>query len=274
MSSVNADVSVIIPCYKCADTIGRAVKSVVCQSLQVLEIILIDDYSKDLTCHELYKIKGHHPDGFIKVVELEENCGPATARNVGWDISRGKYIAFLDADDTWDSKKIQIQYLFMHDAGAAMSATSSRPFKSGNKEKKSVSVVYNNSVFRVGVIKMLFKNFIPTRTVMLKKDLAFRFEDGGRYAEDYLLWMKILYSRVDCYFIDECLAYTHDENKNHNRLSCNLKEMKNGVIEVYKYLHAQDKISFPLYSIVLFFSYMKYLRRAFGKVLYERSFWN
>ena len=80
-----APVSVIIPCYRCADTIARAVASVARQSLRPETVILIDDLSDDGTLDELYRLQQEYPAGWIVVLAKAGNDGPGAARNIGWE---------------------------------------------------------------------------------------------------------------------------------------------------------------------------------------------
>jgi len=101
---MQAPVSVIIPCYRCADTIGRAVESMIWQTLPPKEILLVEDYSQDegKTLASLYDLQRKFQDKItIKVIPLLKNGGPGGARNTGWDEAQQPYLAFLDADDSW-----------------------------------------------------------------------------------------------------------------------------------------------------------------------------
>ena len=112
-SDTIAHVSVIIPCYRCASTITRAVDSVYAQTMTPIEVIIIDDNSLDNTLEEIRILKKNYPHDWIKIISLHDNVGPGEARNAGWNIAKGDYIAFLDSDDSWHSRKIEFQYEWM-----------------------------------------------------------------------------------------------------------------------------------------------------------------
>ena len=76
-------VSVIIPCYRCASTIRRAIQSVINQTQKPAEVVLVDDASADETLVVLRELEEQYPD-WIKVIALTENKGAASARNAGW----------------------------------------------------------------------------------------------------------------------------------------------------------------------------------------------
>ena len=97
-------VSVVIPCYRCADTIERAVESVIAQTASPAEVWLVEDGSGDdgRTLAVLHELRQRHSgEVSIEVISLGKNFGCAVARNTGWDASPQLYIAFLDADDAW-----------------------------------------------------------------------------------------------------------------------------------------------------------------------------
>src|SRR6185369_14935384 len=98
---------------RCAGTIERAVRSVAGQSRRPAELILVDDASGDGTGALLEGLRSRYGPDWIRIITLERNQGPGTARNVGWDAATSTYIAFLDADDAWHPRKIEIQCAWM-----------------------------------------------------------------------------------------------------------------------------------------------------------------
>src|SRR5574340_1082572 len=116
MIDERAPVSVVIPCYCCSETIGRALVSIASQTMLPQEVILVEDASPDggETLGKLRHLAGEYGETFIvKVIALKENCGAGSARNRGWEAAGQPYIAFLDADDAWHPKKIELQYSWM-----------------------------------------------------------------------------------------------------------------------------------------------------------------
>ena len=108
-----APVSVVIPCFCSADTISRAVSSVLAQSLPPSEVILIDDASPDNTLEILYELQEEYGKQRLKIIALTENGGPGHARNMGWQAATQDYIACLDADDAWHPDKLSLQFRCM-----------------------------------------------------------------------------------------------------------------------------------------------------------------
>ena len=98
-------VSVIIPTYNRNKIVKRAIKSVLFQSYQKFEIIIIDDASIDNTEEGIKSIG----DERIRYFRNKINIGPGASRNKGIDNAKGKWIAFLDSDDFWLPKKLELQ---------------------------------------------------------------------------------------------------------------------------------------------------------------------
>lgn len=257
-------ISVIIPCYNSSDTIIRAINSVMAQVSLPREIIIIDDCSDDnlMTIKTLTQLKAKSNKVSIKIISLNINQGPGSARNAGWEIASEPFIAFLDADDSWHPQKLLIQYKWMiNHPDVLMTAHASLRYP-------AIEFKYNlNSFFkftRVDPLKLLFFNVFPTRSVMIKKNINYRFKPGKRYAEDYLLWLTMCYDNNSIYYLDLGLCYSFGSDFGEpRRLSANLYKMHRGVLDVYKQLFKNHMISFFLYSMAVIFAYMKYFKRYF-----------
>jgi glycosyltransferase involved in cell wall biosynthesis len=94
--------SIIIPCFNSNATISRTLESIVKQNydLKKVEVIIIDDCSTDSTLKVIKSFSGLNKLGFVNVFETETNLGPGVARNIGIEASMGRYVLFLDSDDT------------------------------------------------------------------------------------------------------------------------------------------------------------------------------
>lgn len=102
-------VSIITPTYNCAKFIGATIESVLNQTYQNFEMIIVDDASKDNTEEVVKSFK----DKRIKYIRLSKNSGPAVARNRAMEEAKGKYMAFLDSDDLWKREKLEKQINFI-----------------------------------------------------------------------------------------------------------------------------------------------------------------
>ncbi|HLX79302.1 MAG TPA: glycosyltransferase family 2 protein [Burkholderiales bacterium] len=255
-----APVSVVVPCYRCADTIERAVRSVASQSLRPAELILIDDGSPDGTGAALERLRDHY-DGadWIRIVRLPRNTGSASARNAGWDAATQPYLAFLDADDAWHPRKIEIQWSWMeahpdvsvtgHGAlqlvsGAAM------PADPGGGEAQPITRA------------MLYaSNQFITPSVMLRREIPQRFEPGKRYMEDYLLWLVIAATGGKITRLPQVLAYTFKAPFGEAGLSAHPWKMERGELAVFSTLRRNGQMSAGSWLLLSGFSLVKFLRR-------------
>ena len=130
-------VSIITPCYNSEKFIEECITSVLNQSYQNWEMLIVDDNSSD---NSSILIKSYSKqDDRIKPIFLNDNLGPAMARNKAISIAKGKYIAFLDSDDIWLPKKLEIQINFMKKNNCSF-VFSSYSVISDNKNKSKYTI--------------------------------------------------------------------------------------------------------------------------------------
>lgn len=180
-------ISVIIPTYNRADTIMQSINSVLHQTYQKIELIVVDDCSDDHTFELLSGIK----DQRVRYIKLSERRGAPHARNTGVKLSTGEYIAFQDSDDIWHLDKLEKQMAFLRENDADMVA--------GNVELETENAVIplisneNRKGIRVLTEDLLPNNFISTQTILGKRavfdNIPFR-ENMPRF-QDWLLALEI-----------------------------------------------------------------------------------
>ena len=110
MSTINPCVSVVIPFYNRENTIGRTISSVLKQTFEDWELVIVDDGSDDNNL--LVRIVNQFDDSRIQVLFQKQNLGGGAARNIGMLAAKGEYIAFLDSDDEWENNKLEKQVEF------------------------------------------------------------------------------------------------------------------------------------------------------------------
>ena len=179
--------SVVIPCYNCASTIEAALQALKGQSLTNWEAVCIDDGSTD---HTLRVLVGHAAqDDRIRVIR-QQNAGPSRARNSGAALSRGDYIAFLDADDIWSARKLESALDAFNEhphAGAVFGRVAF--FRDGSAKVSTISCVKGRAA---DVAEFAGENPICTLSNLTVSRTRF-LETGGfdetmRYSED-LEWL-------------------------------------------------------------------------------------
>jgi glycosyltransferase involved in cell wall biosynthesis len=255
----NVQISVIIPCYNCEQTIRRAVKSVYDQTMRPAEVILIDDASRDGTWKRLSALQEQYGSSWLKLISLKINSGPSGARNAGWDVASQPYIAFLDADDSWHPQKVEIQYnwMILH---PEVDVTS-HLYTWVKGDAPDYNLPTNWQTKRIPRTKLLLKNYISTPTVMLKRDTPYRFNPQKRYSEDYLLWLTILLQGYSIWQLELPLAYLYKAPYGQGGLSRNLNEMELGELENYMFLQKQGLLAKWEVKVLSIWSQLKYFKR-------------
>ena len=182
-------VSVIIPTYNASQTIERTIKSVEAQSYKPIEIIVVDDCSDDDTIVKLRAFGSH-----IQLYQLQHNKGVAHARNKGLDKASGRYVAFLDADDTWLPDKIikQLAFIKQHDVGVCYTSVDYGFFDQGSW-RSSYKLIPPEQYKKPDSNSLLIYNRIATSSVLLDRqaigDIVF---ENFRNRQDMLLWHSLL----------------------------------------------------------------------------------
>lgn len=259
MSKKRVPVSVIIPCYRCVDTIERAVASVVAQTRPPQELILVDDASPDGTLDVLKKLRSRIGSEWVKIIALQENSGPSVARNTGWDAATQPYIAFLDADDSWHPKKLEVQYGWMAKNPSVALTGHARIWVRSQLPDSGLPEDWQAKRISPGLL--LLSNRFSTPTVMLRQDLPYRFEPEKRYSEDYLLWLQIALDGYPVWLLKLPLAYIYKAPFGEGGLSAQLWEMEKGQLDTYHRLRAQGRISWFTFAALSVYSLLKCLRR-------------
>lgn len=222
---MNDLVSVVIPTYNREKVIIRAVNSVISQTYQNFEIIIVDDGSTDNTIDIINKIN----DKRIKIIK-NDHKGANHARNTGIINSKGKYIAFLDSDDEWMPEKLEYQLAFMKDNDFAISFT---PYMM-ERSQKIVPEDYRDSITKKDyVLDNLRKhNIIGTPTIILRRDIAITdgmFNESLKRLQDYDLVIRLIKKhRIGC--CPKVLLFAHDDDK--GRLSNDDDELKKSLIYI------------------------------------------
>lgn len=254
-----APVSVVVPCFRCADTIGSAVASVAAQVVLPAEVLLVDDASDDGTLERLEDIARRYPDGWIKVLVMPRNSGPSGARNLGWEHATQAWIAFLDADDSWHPQKLRLQLeVLADDPRIALLAHKM------NVQARSDPPPALRYPLRVRVSPrhlLTLRSPFPTASIMLRRNLPFRFDESRRRAEDFLLWAQILLSGYRCAKINQVLASWHKAPYGAGGLSGDLAAMYRAAVDTRKTLYAQGLIGQPQMYVAHAISLVRYARR-------------
>jgi len=256
-------VSIIMPAYNAQDYIKQSIQSVVKQTYNNWELLIINDGSTDNTVSIVESFK----DTRI-VLFSQENSGVSRARNYGISKAKGDYIAFLDSDDLWKNNKLNVQVSYMKKhPDIVLSYTDYDSFKLQNE------IIKNKQLYPFQIEnqhdRLLVFNYIATLTVMLKKEI-FQKVDGFDISlfgpEDWDLWIRI--AKIGkIAFINQKLALyrEHESGISKNR--------KRQLEQEYKVLrrYALQSTNKKLQKYALWFYYLKYINYLFSQKNYLKS---
>jgi teichuronic acid biosynthesis glycosyltransferase TuaG len=227
MSNEAVTFSVVIPAYNAQGTLGRAVDSCLQQTYGPHEIIVVDDASTDDT--ETF-LKDTYGDKVI-YLRLVQNAGSAVARNKGIDRATGSYIAFLDADDIWHERKLEI-------AASILGAKKDIYFLYHSYTLDNIHTVpvpESATIYRLRFIKLLQHNPIATPCAIVKNTSSIRFESSMRYSEDYDLWLRVAY-KYKAYFINVPLTQIGRPILSAGGVSVDKWKMRKGELKAFRRL--------------------------------------
>lgn len=251
-------VSVITPLYNCEEYIEKTILSVQNQDYKNWEMILVDDCSTDNTYSIVNKIALNDPR--IKLYKQEVNGGAAKARTRAMRAAKGRFIAYLDADDLWLPTKMSRQVEFMLKNKIGFSCTSYQVIdNSGKSLNKQVHMLQS-----VDYIGFLTNNLLQTVGIMVDTDIInkqYLVMPDIRRRQDAATWLKILKAGYKCYGLDEILA---EYRRTTNSLSSNKFKAISGIWNLYRNI---EHLSLPFSC----YCFVRYAFLAVWKRLYVKK---
>lgn len=206
-------VSIVMPSFNAAETISASINSVLEQSYEDWELIVVDDCSSDGTADIARQFANR--DRRIIVLTNDVNFGAGFSRNKAIGVSSGKYISFLDADDVWIQSKLAKQVRYMEKTGALFTYTAYQKFSDSGLGGVIIPPI------RVTHNQLLYGNVIGCLTVMFNAEVLGRQTMPLiRKRQDMGLWLKLLKICEVAHGIPEVLAcYRIDSGMTQNKLS-------------------------------------------------------
>lgn len=186
--------------HNAARFINQSIESVIAQTYQDWELILIDDGSTDNSV----ELAEHYcqTDSRIQLIKLKHNSGAAVARNTGIKVARARYIAFLDSDDLWHPDKLKKQLAFMQTQNSAFSYTAYERIDENDKSRGLVGVPPT-----VTYHQMLKTSVIGCLTAMYDTQVLGKvYMPDIRKRQDYGLWLKLLKLIPEAHGLQQPLA--------------------------------------------------------------------
>ena len=229
-------ISIVTPVYNAASFICQTIKMVQKQTYENWELILVDDGSKDNSVEIIEAFLLENPDSRIRLIKKGCNEGAALTRNRGIKEAKGRYIAFLDADDVWLPEKLEAQMKFMQEknAGFVFSA-----YEFGDEEAvgtgRIVQVPQTLSYKKALSRTVIFTTTVLLDTEKIDKELIYM---PNVPSEDSATWWQILRVGHVAYGLDQVLAI-------YRRPAKSLSSNKLKAIQRIWYLYRKvEKLSF------------------------------
>lgn len=196
-------ISIITPVYMCEAYIERTMNSVLAQTYPNWEMLLVDDCSPDGSAEIIRSYAEKDPR--FKYIKLENNSGAAIARNVGLENAKGRYIAYLDADDIWLPEKLERQVKFMEENDVQFSCCDYEKIEADDTPLNKVvhmpkTITYN---------QLLSNTIIQTVGVIVdlnKVDRKLLVMPNVRRGQDSATWLQMLRNGVKFTGQNEVLA--------------------------------------------------------------------
>jgi glycosyltransferase involved in cell wall biosynthesis len=250
-------ISIIIPSYNSEKSICRALNSIINQTYNNFEIIIVDDGSTDNT-KEL--IKSFLENKTVQYTYIyQKNSGPSSARNNGVINAKGEYIAFLDSDDEWHPQKLEIQIKVIEENNLTFLAST---YQYDEFEDKNLNKQINLKCFSFN--QLLIKTQFSTPGIIIKKDLFLKlggFDHNMKYAEDNDLWLRLSLHTKLCMIREPKLVRLHKNAYGESGLSGNMFAMFKGELYLLKKLWQNKSFGIVKYLFLNFFTSIKFIRR-------------
>lgn len=191
-------VSIIMPSYNTAEYISDSIKSIQAQTYPNWELIIVDDCSTDNSMEVIRSFN----DPRIKLLQNDKNSGAAISRNNALREAKGKWVAFLDSDDTWVPEKLEKQIRFMEEHNYAFTFTDYRICLNG-----TWLPYINTGPDVVNKRKMYDYCYFSTITVMFERERIGLIQIANlRKNNDYAMWLQAI-EKSNAYRLPECLSY-------------------------------------------------------------------
>jgi len=192
--------SIIIPVYNCEKTIKQTLDSVLNQTFDDYELIIIDDCSKDESLNVINEYSNKFKD--IKIIINNQNLGVANSRNIGFRIAKGDFVALLDSDDLWKQDKLAKQKLILENTGCDICCTSYNFIDADSKNIKKTYKVPSHINYNM----LLKENYIGCSSVVIKRSILINNYMKSNFShEDYALWLELARKGHEIIGIDEPL---------------------------------------------------------------------
>lgn len=199
--------SVVVTCYNYGHYLAQCLDSVLAQTNADHEIIVIDDGSTD---HTADVMKDYAEVPAVRYV-YQANSGQARAKNHGVELARGRYVAFLDADDLWDPRKLEKQLTLFDDGSVGVVYSGARYIDAQGRDLDLRIDVAQLQPRRGKVTRFMYMdNFVPFSSSVVRREALDRcgtFDESLKMGIDWDLWLRISTQYAFDYVNEPLLLY-------------------------------------------------------------------
>ena len=254
-------VCAVVPCWQNSPTLERALQSIAAQTTLPARTVLVDDGNLPDESQAMATIAARFPELMPEIVRLTNNLGPASARNAGWAAAQERYIAFLDADDIWHPRKLELQTALM-EAHPEVELSGHRVTVLQPGASLPEIPIGSGRVQSPGRAQLFVVNPFATPTWMIRREARVRFCDGKRHVEDHLLLMELLARGGQLLALDLSLAALFQPALSRTGLSSQLWQMELGELDAYRRLRALGLLGRTPAALLSALSLVKFVRRV------------
>ena len=244
-------VSVIVPFYNVEEYIEKCLETLVSQTLEDIEIILVNDGSKDKSIEIVNKFLKMYPE---KLVYLEkENGGLSDARNYAINYAKGEYIAFLDSDDYVEKDMYEKMYELAKKENSDM-VECNFYWEYPNKIKEDIGITYNGKNEMLEKIRVVAWNKLIKREILVNSKVYF--PKGYRYEDVEFTYKLIPYIETVSFLKEPCVHYIQRQGSISNSQNERTKEIFDVLEHVIEYYKEKD--IYEKYKEELEYVYIRY----------------
>jgi glycosyltransferase involved in cell wall biosynthesis len=219
-------VSVIMPVFNAEKFLKDAIRSVLSQTYENLELLIVDDCSNDNSLQICNDFK--EKDSRVKVFKNDLNRGTGFSRNFALEKATGRYISFLDADDIWKENKLEKQVNFMTEFSVPITFCFYELIDENGDSKNLIVKAPTVLTYK----KLLKNNYIGNLTGIYDTQTFGKVEISNiRKRQDWLMWLQLLKIVKICYPVEESLAFYR---KVENSISSNKFRLLKHNFNVYR----------------------------------------
>jgi teichuronic acid biosynthesis glycosyltransferase TuaG len=188
------NISIVMPAFNASQYIEDTIDSVVAQTHQNWELVIVDDASTDDTAKIISRYTA--TDSRIRLIQLGKNFGaPAGPRNKGVAVSNFDWIAFIDSDDLWHREKLEQQVIAISENKIEFISTQMMRFRKQGEFDSKQTLIRKPYLKKISYLRQLLRYGTPTSSVLVKKSIVtdFPFEEdiAWRAREDIDCWLRI-----------------------------------------------------------------------------------